>query len=77
MADVYDNSNSGVVYFNTEKTNEKAPDYELSFNWAGQDYRIAAWKRVTKQGKKMISFKIEDGPKPSGKSGKASGGDGW
>jgi uncharacterized protein (DUF736 family) len=73
----YDNTNSGAIFFNTDKTNEKAPDYDLSFNYAGKDIRIVAWKRVTKQGKKMIAFKIEEGSKPAAKSEKASGNDGW
>lgn len=74
----FDTTNRGALFFNVEKKNEKAPDYDLSFNFGGKDYRIAAWKKTTSQGKKMITFRIEDGaPGEGSKGGKGSGNDGW
>ena len=83
MAD-YDNTNTGVVYFNApeDKKNDKQPDYDIQINFMGKDIRIAGWKRQTKQGKKMISLRLEDvtegssnggGGKSSSKSSNDSG----
>lgn len=73
MAD-YDNTNRGTLWFNTDKRNEKAPDYNLNVNIMGKDYAIAAWKKTTKEGRKFISFNIEEG---DGKRKESSNEGGW
>jgi uncharacterized protein (DUF736 family) len=73
MAD-FDNTNRGTMFFNTEKTNEKAPDYSINVNFKGQDFRISAWKKISKAGKKFISFQIEEG---DGKQASKPSGDVW
>ena len=76
MAD-YDNTDRGTIWFNTEKKNDRAPDYNITFNFGGKDYAIAAWKKTTKEGRKLISFQIEDAAKKGGGSKKDSGNEGW
>jgi len=44
----YDNTNSGVLFTNDKKGNEKAPEYKGKINIGGKDYDLAGWK---KQGK--------------------------
>lgn len=70
----FDNTNRGKMFFNTEKTNEKAPDYSIKFNIKGEDYRISAWKKTTREGQKFISFQIEEG---DGKQFAKKTGDVW
>ena len=73
MAD-YDNSNRGALWFNTDKKSDKAPDYNLEFNFMGKDFRLAGWKKQTKEGRKLISFNIEEGARE--KKGSSNEG-GW
>jgi hypothetical protein len=55
----YDNTNSGVMFKNDKKGNEKAPDYKGKVNIEGKDKDIAGWIREGKSGK-FISIKISD-----------------
>ena len=55
----YDNSNSGVLFQNDKKGNEKAPDYKGKLNVNGKDYEIAGWKREGKTGT-FLSLKIQE-----------------
>jgi len=55
----YDNTNSGVLFKNDKKGNEKAPDYKGKVNIEGKDKDIAGWIREGKSGK-FISIKISD-----------------
>jgi uncharacterized protein (DUF736 family) len=75
MAD-YPTENRGTLWFNTDKKNDKAPDYNLNVNIMGKDYAIAAWKKTTKEGRKFISFNIEEGDGKRGGS-KSSNEGGW
>lgn len=55
----YDNTNSGVLFKNDKKGNEKAPDYKGKVNVGGKDMEIAGWIREGKNGK-FISIKISE-----------------
>lgn len=55
----YDNTNSGVLFKNDKKGNEKAPDYKGKVNHAGKDLEIAGWIREGKNGK-FISIKLSE-----------------
>ncbi len=55
----YDNTNSGVLFKNDKKGNEKAPDYKGKVNIEGKEKDIAGWIREGKSGK-FISIKISD-----------------
>lgn len=55
----YDNTNSGVLFKNDKKSNEKAPDYKGKINIEGKEKEIAGWIREGKSGK-FISIKISD-----------------
>ena len=60
MAEQYDNTNSGAIFKNDKKGNEKAPDYKGKINVDGKDKQIALWLRESKAGNKFFSVKISD-----------------
>jgi len=55
----YDNTNSGVLFKNDKKGNQKAPDYKGKVNIEGKEKDIAGWIREGKSGK-FISIKISE-----------------
>ena len=69
----YSNENSGALFKNDKKGNEKAPDYSGKINVDGTDYRLAAWVREGKSGK-FMSLKVSEltekkATKPAAKTG--------
>jgi len=61
MNQEYDNKNSGVLFANDKKGNDKAPDYSGSFEDAnGVEKDLAGWVRTAKSGKKFLSIKVSD-----------------
>jgi uncharacterized protein (DUF736 family) len=56
----YDNTNRGVLFKQTEKTNEKAPDYKGSFNYKGNEFKIAGWIKMSKSGNPFLSISVDD-----------------
>lgn len=69
MAD-YDNRNTGVLFKNDRKTEDKHPDYTGSFFDAdGGDYFCDAWiKKSAKTGGTFLSFRVK--PKQAKSAGK-------
>jgi uncharacterized protein (DUF736 family) len=55
----YDKTNSGVLFKNDKKGNEKAPDYSGSVNVNGKDLRLAAWIKEGKAGK-FMSLRVSE-----------------
>ena len=56
----YDKTNRGVLFKQTDKTNEKAPDYKGSFNYKGNEFKIAAWVKISQAGNSFISISVDD-----------------
>jgi len=55
----YDNKNSGVLFKNDKKDNEKQPDWKGSFiNADGVEMDLAAWSRTSKRGLEFLSVKL-------------------
>lgn len=48
--------NSGFIFRNRKKTEEKHPDYTGTINFDGQEKRVALW---VKQGKKEKFFSVK------------------
>ena len=63
--------NSGVLFRNDKRENEKAPNYKGNITVDGKDYWLSAWVKEGKSGKFMglaVSPKEEYKPKPSERS---------
>ena len=68
-------NNSGVLFRNDKRENEKAPSYKGNITVDGKDYWLSAWVKEGKSGKFMglaVSPKEEYKAKPSERS-KATG----
>ena len=55
----YDNTNRGVLFKQTNKPKENAPDYKGTFNRKGEDFKVAGWIKMSKAGTPYISL-VED-----------------
>jgi hypothetical protein len=63
--------NSGVLFRNEKKDNERAPEYKGNITVDGKDYWLSAWVKEGKSGKFMglaVSPKEEYKPKTSERS---------
>jgi uncharacterized protein (DUF736 family) len=57
----YDNKNSGVLFKNDKKDNDKQPDYKGTFtNDQDVEMDLAAWIRTSKRGLQFLSVKVSD-----------------
>lgn len=59
MSQQYDNTNSGVLFKNDEKKNEKSPEYTGKINIEGKEYKLSAWVKEGKKGK-FFSLKVNE-----------------
>jgi hypothetical protein len=75
----YSNENTGALFINDRKGNDKAPNAKGSLNVDGVEYWISAWIKTSKAGTKYQSLSIQPkeaqpekpGPTPEYKSQKA------
>ena len=57
----FDNRDTGALFKNQNKTQDKQPDYTGEYTTQdGQKRRIAAWIRESKSGKTYMSLKFSD-----------------
>lgn len=54
----YDNSNRGVLFRNEERRNDRSPEYTGTLNIMGKEYRLSAWIKESKAGKKFFSLSV-------------------
>ena len=66
----YKNENRGVLFRNEKRTNEKAPEYEGRIDINGKEYRLAAWIKESKAGKKFFSLAVTSPAIPAKKEEK-------
>jgi len=82
MAD-FDDTNRGALFLNDKKEEgSKHPDYTGTLNVEGKEYRLAGWKRQSKNGKTFLSVSISEPREGQGngeprKSPAKASNDGW
>lgn len=66
--------NSGTLFRNDKKRNEKSPEYTGAARIDGVDYWINGWVKESKNGTKFFSFafKAKDAPKQQSKPASTS-----
>jgi hypothetical protein len=55
----YDNTNTGALFKNDQKGNDKAPNAKGTLNVNGVEYWISAWTKTSKAGTKYQSLSIQ------------------
>lgn len=66
MEKKYDNINKGVLFRDENRKNDRAPEYTGTINVRGDDFKLSAWIRESKNGKKFLSLALT-APMPSKK----------
>jgi pyrroloquinoline quinone (PQQ) biosynthesis protein C len=56
----YDNTNSGALFINKNKKEEKHPFWQGKLNVEGKEYQLSGWVKDTKTGDKMLSLKLSE-----------------
>jgi hypothetical protein len=54
----YDNTNSGMIARNKNRSTDKHPEYTGSLNVDGVDYWVSAWVNTGRQGSKLEGEKF-------------------
>lgn len=49
----YDNNNTGVLFKNSKKSEDNQPDYTGKVTINGEEFELAGWIKVGKQGSKI------------------------
>ena len=58
MEKKHDNTNRGTLFRDENRRNDRSPEYTGTINVAGKDYRLSAWIKESKTGKKYFSLAI-------------------
>lgn len=63
--------NTGVLFPNNKKENERQPDYRGSVNVDGKEYELSVWKKTSQRGSPYMSIAVKepwnkDASSPSG-----------
>ena len=56
----YDNTDTFVLFMETEKKSDKHPDFTGKINMGGVEKRLACWKAVSKDGTKYLQGRVSD-----------------
>jgi hypothetical protein len=55
----FDNTNRGALFRNSDKTEEKHPDYRGTINVDGTEYWVSSWIKTSKKGTKYMSLAVK------------------
>lgn len=53
-------NNSGAIFKNSKKTNEKQPDYQGTVNVNGKEMQVSLWIKEAKNGNKYFSASFQE-----------------
>ena len=67
----FDNTNSGALFKNKKRTNDKHPNMRGTVNADGVEYWVSAWTKESRAGEKFVSLALT--PKDEGQGGGNSG----
>jgi len=68
MSEFIHKENTGSLFKNDKKENEKQPDYKGKINIRGEVMEIALWVRESSKGTKYLSARVDEEFKPVGES---------
>lgn len=54
----YDDTNRGTLFKADERRNDRSPEYTGKLNVDGKEYRLCAWVKESKTGKKFFSLSV-------------------
>lgn len=54
----YDNTNTGALFTNDRKTNDRQPGFTGKVDVEGKEYWLSAWAKKTKAGKPFMSLAL-------------------
>lgn len=63
----YDDTNRGTLFKADERRNDRSPEYTGKLNIDGKEYRLSAWIKESKTGKKYFSLSVSSGTAPKEK----------
>jgi uncharacterized protein (DUF736 family) len=55
----YDNTNSGALFRNDDKANDKSPDYRGTLDVGGIEHWLNGWIKTSRKGVKFLSLSIK------------------
>lgn len=70
----YDNTNSGALFKNTRRTNERQPEFTGKLNVKGEEFYVSGWKKTRDGGDPFISLAIESKADVEAKKAQRAGG---
>jgi uncharacterized protein (DUF736 family) len=65
MSQQYDNELRGVLFENDKGDNPNRPDFTGEATVNGQKYRMASWRKTSKNGKNFLSISLEAEGEPA------------
>lgn len=54
----YKKENRGFLFRDEKRTNDRAPEYTGTINIMGKEYKLSAWIKESKAGKKFFSLSV-------------------
>lgn len=54
----FDNTNRGVLFKDEKRRNDRSPEYTGTINIMGKEYKLSAWIKESKAGKKFLSLSV-------------------
>lgn len=55
----FDRTNTGALFKNDEKQNDRSPDYSGNMNVDGVEFFFDAWIKTAKTGRKFLSCRVK------------------
>lgn len=71
----YDNTNRGILFRETKKKSDKAPDYTGKIDVNGHEFRLAGWIKDGRNNTKFLSLSLSEPQEKKQEASQASGGD--